>query len=527
VAPTHPIPNLQVVWFKRDLRIYDHRPLSRAAERGPVLPLYIVEPEIVGAEDFSGAHWRFVRPCLAELRRRLADLGQPLVVRSGGAVETFDRLRQIAGSFTLWAHQETGNHLTFDRDVAVRSWARQHGVQVHECRQHGVVRGSLDRDNWARQWRAFMDESETPAPPVLKPVPVRPGRIPTCDDLGLPRGPYEAIQDGGEAAAHRTLDSFLHRRGRKYRREMSSPLTAFRSCSRISPHLCWGTISIRTVRNAALDRQNELSGRSGAEAGDWKKSLSSFESRLHWNGHFIQKLESAPRIEHESFIPAFDAVREDDFDPDRFEAWAAGETGYPLVDACMRALRATGYLNFRMRAMIVSFAAYDLWLDWRRLHPVLARRWIDYEPGIHFSQLQMQSGTTGINALRIYNPTKQARDLDPDGVFIRRWVPELRRLPDTYIHTPWLAPPQVQRRTGCWIGRRYPKPIVKHETAARRARQIIGDVRNEPDVRRQAAEVLEEHGSRRRRSQRRRPKTASRGTRPADGPDGGQQSLGL
>ncbi|PEN14687.1 deoxyribodipyrimidine photolyase [Longibacter salinarum] len=519
------MPNLQVVWFKRDLRTHDHRPLHHAALNGPVLPIYIVEPDIVAADDFSAGHWQFIRSSLSELRRALADLGQPLVVRVGNAVDTFEKLRSDAGPFTLWSHQETGNRATFDRDIDVRRWAATSGIEMHECRQHGVVRGALDRDRWAKQWQAFMDEPETPAPNALQSLPVRPGPIPTLADLDLPRGRFEALQAGGEEAAHRTLQSFLFDRGRRYRREMSSPVTAFQSCSRLSPHLCWGTISIRTVRNAALNRKDELSNRSGRETADWRKSISSFISRLHWNGHFIQKLESAPRIEHESFIPAFDAVRENDFDTERYEAWKAGETGYPLVDACMRALRATGYLNFRMRAMIVSFAAYDLWLDWRSFHDVLARRWIDYEPGIHFSQLQMQSGTTGINALRIYNPTKQARDLDPDGTFIRRWVPELRRVPDTYIHTPWLAPPQVQVRSGCRIGKQYPKPIVRHETAARRARKVIGEVRKRPEVQQQAKQVLDQHGSRRHRSRRKTTQSGVKNHRSHSDTSGQQQTF--
>jgi len=489
-----------------------------------VLPLYIAEPSIMGADDFSDAHWRFVRQCLFELRERLTALGQPLVVRTGEAVDVFEHLRAVVGAFTLWAHQETGNQRTYDRDRAVRGWAAGHGIEVHECRQHGVVRGPLDRDHWAEQWTAFMDEPAAPVPDGLRRLPVRPGPIPTSADLDLERGTYEVLQRGGEAAAHQTLNTFLYERGQNYRREMSSPVTAFEHCSRLSPHLCWGSISIRTVRNAARKRKGELSALPKHVASGWRKSLSSFVSRLHWNGHFIQKLESAPRIEHESFIPAFDAVRDGEFDTERYDAWKAGHTGYPLVDACMRALRATGYLNFRMRALLVSFASYDLWLDWRRFHDVLARRWIDYEPGIHFSQLQMQSGTTGINALRIYNPTKQARELDPDGRFIRRWVPELAGLPDAYLHTPWLTPKQVQQRVGCVISRQYPKPIVHHDTAARRARNTIAEVRKRPDVQRQADAVLDQHGSRRHRRSHSGSKSAR--TKPAQGP-GEQQSLQL
>jgi deoxyribodipyrimidine photo-lyase len=150
--------------------------------------------------------------------------------------------------------------------------------------------------------------------------------------------------------------------------------------------------------------------------------------------------------------------------------------------------------------MIVSFAAYDLWLDWRRLHPFLARHWVDYEPGIHLSQLQMQSGTTGINALRIYNPTKQGLDHDPDGLFIRRWVPELATVPLAYLHRPWLMPRGVQQQADCRLGADYPRPVVRHSAAAAQARARITAVRKRPATQQQVAEVLDQHGSRVRRS---------------------------
>ena len=493
------IPNLQVVWFKRDLRVTDHAPLARAAARGPVLPLYIAEPTVVRASDFSAAHWAFLRECLQELRRALAGRGQPLVIRRGEAVDVFQRLYEATGAFELWAHQETGARHTFDRDRAVRQWAMERGIPVHELRQNGVVRGSHDRDDWSAQWEAWMREPVPPTPEALSPVPVRPGPIPTRAELGLTPGAFESLQTGGEEAAHRTLDSFLTRRGRQYPRQMSSPLTAFESCSRLSPHLAWGTISLRQVQRAIDRRRDKVGALPPTERSDWQRSLSSLESRLRWHDHFTQKLEDEPRIEHESFIPAFDRLREDAHDPEREAAWAAGETGYPLVDACMRALTATGYLNFRMRALLVAFASYDLWLDWRQFHDVLARRWIDYQPGIHYPQLQMQSGTTGINTVRIYNPTKQAREQDPDGTFLRRWLPALQGVPDAYVHTPWLMPANVQRTAGCQIGTDYPAPLVNHDQAAKRARTEIYGLRERPDVQARAQAVLDEHGSRRRR----------------------------
>ena len=203
---------------------------------------------------------------------------------------------------------------------------------------------------------------------------------------------------------------------------MSSPAAGAVHCSRLSPHLAWGTVSIREALQAAEAR---LASLAPDERPAWRGSLASFVGRLHWHCHFIQKLESEPRIEWRTFHPAYEGLR--GTDESRLAAWAEGRTGWPFVDACMRMLRATGWLNFRMRAMVMSVAAYQLWQDWRPTGLELARLFTDYEPGIHWPQAQMQSGTTGINSLRIYNPIKQGLDHDPDGSFIRRWCPELAR----------------------------------------------------------------------------------------------------
>jgi deoxyribodipyrimidine photo-lyase len=167
-----------------------------------------------------------------------------------------------------------------------------------------------------------------------------------------------------------------------------------------------------------------------------------------------------------------------------------------MVDACMRSLRATGWLNFRMRAMLVSFASYHLWLHWRQPGMFLARQFLDYEPGIHWSQMQMQSGTTGINTLRMYSPTKQAKDQDPQGLFIRRWVPELSRVPLPYLAEPWKMDVSVQRIARCSIGVDYPFPIVDDKQAMKVAKDRMYGLRKTAEAREEASGVQARHGSR-------------------------------
>ena len=477
---------LQVVWFKRDLRAADHTPLSDAAAHGPVLPLYIVEPELWRADDASGRQWAFARDSLQKLREGLAAMGQPLVVRVGDAVEVLDELRRAYTLAGLWSHQETGNWASYQRDVRVRQWARTHAIPWAERRQHGVIRGLKTRDGWARAWDRFMAEPAGAPPAALPPLDgLEPGPIPTAGALGLAPDACPDRQAGGRAAATALLDSFLESRGRDYRREMSSPVTAFNACSRLSPHFAFGTLSMREAAQAAWAAHRDAKP-------PWRGSLNSFEGRLHWHCHFMQKLEDAPEIEWRNLHPAADLLdRSDDPSDPHLLAWAKGETGFPFVDACMRALNATGWLNFRMRAMLQAFACYHLWLHWRQSGLVLARTFTDYEAGIHWSQSQMQAGTTGINTTRIYNPVKQGYDQDPDGRFVRSWVPELADLPDAYIHEPWTWP-----NAYTLLGEAYPERIVDHQAAARAARQKLGRMRASADAKQQADQIQQKHGSR-------------------------------
>jgi deoxyribodipyrimidine photo-lyase len=496
------VTRVQVVWFKRDLRVFDHAALAAAARRGPVLPLYIAEPGLWAQPDAAGRHWAFIAECLRELSGDLAALGQPLVVRQGEAIPVLDGLLERLPIGALWSHEETGNGWTYARDRAVGRFLRARGVPWHELPQNGVVRALVSRDRWSRTWEQRMG-APLEAAPALRPLglslgPQGEGAIPTAKDLGLRDDPCPGRQPGGRRAGVEALEGFLMVRGGGYHREMSSPLTAFDSCSRLSSHLAWGSLSMREAVQATRLRRDQFAALPAKERGTWGRALAAFEGRLHWHCHFIQKLESAPRIETENLQRACDGLRDPLPDPRRLAAWGGGRTGFPLVDACMRALAETGWINFRMRAMLVSFSSYQLWQHWREPGLHLARLFTDYEPGIHWSQVQMQSGTTGINTLRIYNPVKQSQEQDPAGAFIRRWVPKLAGVPGALIHQPWRMSLGEQMAAGCLIGEDYPAPIVDHLGAAREARRRLGSVRRTAEARAEGGSIFVQHGSRRR-----------------------------
>lgn len=484
---------VQLVWFKRDLRVEDHAPLTEACKRSKVLCCYIYEPSLIHSPEWDASHGAFLNESLQELESALKRLNIRLYRFHGEVIEILNRLREVVEIETLWSHEETGNGLTYERDKRVKKWCLEQGVPWKEFPQFGVVRRLSSREGWARQWNTFM------AQPLVT-LPQRVESLSTA--LGFEISPYFFPQDlkahrkkGGIRNASATLESFLQERGRFYSKEMSSPNTAWESCSRLSPYLSFGNISIRHVWQAV-----ELQRVEGFTESGWRGSLAAFSSRLRWHCHFIQKLEDEPAIEFENMNRKMDGLRENEFNESFFESWKRGETGYPLVDACMRALQQSGWINFRMRAMLVSFSSYHLWLHWRRPAVFLAKHFLDFEPGIHFSQFQMQSGTTGINSIRIYSPLKQVMDQDPNGSFIKQWIPELEAVPSEYIGEPQKMPVTLQRKTGCLIGKHYPAPIVEHASAYAEAKKRVYAWKAKKEVREASKEVFKKHGSRKRRA---------------------------
>ncbi|WP_430449640.1 deoxyribodipyrimidine photo-lyase/cryptochrome family protein [Rhodophyticola sp.] len=489
-------PALTVVWYKKDLRLEDHEALCVASAAGRVLPLYVVEPDYWALPDTSYRQWGLLRGAVESLRDQIADHGGRLTIHIGAVVDALKEIRSDHGPFRLVAHMETGNAWTFARDKQVHCWCRDHDIAFDEFQQYGIWRGpALDRNKWAKRWDAMMSESIRPVPEKIDWVSFGDEKLLEAKDLGLKHDGIQDLQPPGRAAALKTLESFLYDRGEPYQKAMSSPVTGETACSRLSPHLVAGSLSMREIYQATLKRQAEIAELPKSERGLWPGALKSFIGRLHWHCHFMQKLEAEPEIEWLPMARIYEGLRPPPNDDARLTAFATGHTGYPFVDACMRYLKATGWINFRMRAMLMSFASYNLWLPWQQSGEVLARLFTDYEPGIHWPQTQMQSGETGINAVRIYSPVKQGYDQDPTGDFTRAWVPELAALDGSELQEPWTLdnPPS-----------NYPAPIVDYRETTRDAKQRIYALRRTSEAKSEAAEVFEKHGSRKPRELRER-----------------------
>lgn len=478
---------MQIVWFKRDLRIKDNTALIEATKHGAVLPLYILEPELWQQPDMSCRQYQFLCESLEELKLETEKLGQSLVIRVGEALEVLQDLHDKNTISAIWSHQETWNGWVYKRNLCVKKWIQEKNIIWHELPQNGVIRNLITRNGWSEKWRKRMNQPIVDSPKKLKKIHIKSHIIPEAEKLGLSDGKCYQRQKGGRPEALKLLNSFLSDRGEGYTKEMSSPVTAYESCSRLSPHIAFGTISMREIFYATQTTLNQFTDLKREQKGKWPSAMRSFLGRLRWHCHFIQKLEDDPRIEFENMHSAYNGLREKDFNTDYFTAWQKGNTGYPMIDACMRALIVTGWLNFRMRAMLMSFSSYHLWLHWREPAIYLAKLFTDYEPGIHYSQTQMQSGTTGINSVRIYNPTKQAIDQDPKGIFIRKWIPELANISQENIYTPWQEPDKMKG---------YPMPIIDEKIARKNAANKIYNIRKKNYHKEEASIIYDKHGSR-------------------------------
>lgn len=493
---------INVVWFKRDLRLQDHAPLCAAAESGNVVLLYIIEPELWVQPDSSLRHWHFLHDSLASLDAEiLKNYNGKLIIRMGEAVSVFSSLRQELGNFTLWSHEETGNAWTYRRDLNIKQWCKECATDWHEFPANGMVRRLESRNGWSKIRDARMRESVIKSPSSIKFVSdISSDDLPAKNHMMFGRTLSNTTQKGGRSAAMSVLHSFIDARASRYMLTISKPGVSARYCSRLSTHIAYGTLSVREIETLTKEKIQYLSDDTSDHAKYMSRNLAAFLSRLAWRCHFVQKLEQQPSIETHCMHPAFEGMREPHFREDYFDAWKTGNTGYPLVDACMRSLIENGWINFRMRAMLVSFASYHLWLDWRQTAPYLAQLFTDYEPGIHYSQFQMQSGVTGINAVRMYNPIKQSQDHDPEGKFIRRYVPELVSVSQDFIHEPWLQGE---------LEMDYPKPIVEHIDAIRYARGQLSEFRKKAGFVEQAKGVHQKLGSRNRSRSRAKKKPAA------------------
>jgi deoxyribodipyrimidine photo-lyase len=484
-----------VWWIKRDLRILDNAALSAALVEArsrnlDVLAVWLTEPESLLASEYHPRREKFVMESLSELEPQLRALGVPLFLGEGKAIDLFGALYPKGLKF-VFSHEETGVLWTFRRDSELKEFFSKHGILWFEFPTNGVVRGLRDRGRWQGLFQHRMKCAPLDKPSsvssqidhqshenVFLPtdrVRLIPWQSRNSSILAKEAARAQAQQQrGGESVAHKLLERFLSPEiHRNYVASLSKPADAQYYSSRLSPYLTFGCITTRQIFSALASENVVFESR----------SISAFRSRLAWRCHFVQKLENFPEMENREQNSALIGLRPE-MTQLEYARWQAGETGFPLVDACLRSVHQTGFLNFRMRAMLMSFATHLMWRDWRVPAWDLARAFLDFEAGIHFSQVQMQSAVTGNNQIRIYNPLKQSEENDANSAFIKKWVPELRHVSASDIHSTENLPPS------------YPKPIVDLKQSMAFARSQLFSMIRQPDVRAEAKQVQEKLGSR-------------------------------
>ena len=492
---------VSLVWLRRDLRLADNPALAQAKADGrPILFLFHLDSERLERHDVDGIHIQWELDCLDNLREEIERKGGVVLFRFGQILDSLSELHDRYKIHTIYGNEESGLQWSWNRDKLVAKWCNENGVQLEEFPSNGVIRRLRSRDDWKALRDRRIDSSLVEAPLRIRaPENAQSDEIPHASELGFEVRELQQRPEPGESAAMDTLFSFLDERGRGYRKGMSSPISGEIMCSRLSPYLSTGCISIRQIFYHTKRKQRRIkTNPRSAENRGWSGSLSSFQSRLAWHCHFMQRLEAEATLDEQSMNPELDALLSRPFDEEKFLAWSEGTTGWPFFDACMRYLRATGWINFRMRAMLQSVASYTLWLPWRASGAHLARQFLDYEPGIHWSQIQMQSGVTGINSVRAYSILKQSQDQDPDGEFIKRWVPELSDVPSEHIHEPWLMSDEEQREASCIIGTDYPEPIVDEKVTRKEGISQAYKAKADAEAKRRSKLVYLVHGSRKR-----------------------------
>jgi len=451
-----------IVWLKRDLRTQDHKPFHLATDnKNSLLPIYIFDPEIIIKKDFSQRHFHFIYNSILNINETLKNFNIKVMIFYASTLEVFQYLNDKFEINKVFSYNETNNLIHIKKNNEIKNFFKNKNIPWIQSSKNGVISNIVNRLNWDKKWYAYVNDSliENKFRKQKNLVIENPFIIPDIICKKLQNYPQE-FQLSGETKAWEVLNDFVNKRSQNYSKNISSPLYSRYSCSRISTYLAWGNVSIRQVFKFVKNNDKYNTN---------KRNLNSFLIRLKWNSHFVQKFHVEPRYQNECINRGYEK-----FDRtnkiENLNAWKNASTGFPFVDACMKSLVKTGWLNFRMRAMLVSFLCHHLDTDWRLGTNFLARQFLDYEPGIHYTQFQMQAGTTGINTLRIYNPVKQSQDQDPEGIFIKEWLPELRDLNKDQIHEPWLQNGNEQNLF--FKGNNlYCKPIIDHIESGRQARK--------------------------------------------------------
>ena len=472
-----------LVWFRRDLRAEDHAALHHALlQCQQVHCVFVFDSAILAPLPRKDRRVEFIRESLVELDGRLRALAEHpqagLIVLQGPADSLIPNLAQALGADAVFTHHDD-EPAALARDARVRTQLARRRQALHTYQDHTVFERSelLTRTGspytvftpYKKAWLARIDDARLAPWPVephaarLAPRPAEHCRpVPTLQDLGFEPSDLDLrVLPAGSQGAQQLLQDFA---GRIDRYDQARDFPAVKGPSYLSTHLRFGTVSVRSLARMALERSRQ--GSAGADV--WL-------SELVWRDFYFQILHHHPHVVERSFKPAYDAIAWETGAQAQahFAAWCEGRTGFPLVDAAMAQILRTGYMHNRLRMVVASFLTKDLGIDWRWGERFFAQHLNDYDLAAINGGWQWAS-SSGCDAqpyFRIFHPVTQSRRFDPQGRFIRRYLPGLAALPDAALHAPWEASPLELQAAGVVLGRDYPLPIVDHATARERTLQ--------------------------------------------------------
>jgi deoxyribodipyrimidine photo-lyase len=464
-----------IIILNRNLRLLDNAALYYGSLKSNFIVIYLYDVDYWKANGKSSRQLKFSNDCLEELDEDLKKLNSNVNVFNGSFYDLGKWIETNYNNFSI--HINHCTDVNYFRE-GFNNFKENFKNKITVYDDFGLQLNNFDRDTWSKNWNHIMNSDllGVPKPSNNKDRLNLIGFSDFKNEISCEFSGLSNIQKGGTSKAKELLETFLDQRCKGYRIKMSSPSQSEESCSRLSPHFTYGSISIRQVYQQLNKMLPELNN---------KKDLYSFKKRLYWHCHFVQKLHTEPELEFYSMHRMCDDLRPD-YDDEIIEKWIEGETGFPFLDACMKFLSENGWINFRMRAMIMSFASYNLWQPWQKTSPRLAELFTDYEPGIHISQVQMQSGVTGINLPRIYSISKQSMDQDPDAEWTKNLLPQLNNFDPKLIHNAELNDSYIPQ-------------IVDLKTSAKFARDQVWGIRKSIEFKNEARKVYLKHGSRRRR----------------------------
>lgn len=478
---------MNIVWLKRDLRLQDNEALFNAIQsEGKTLIIYIFEPILLENPHYSKRHFDFIKQSLEDLQSELLPFHTQILIVKGNVIDIFKKLIEILPIKKIFSHLETGLNVTFQRDLQLKKLLKKHSIDWIENSNNGVFRGISNRNTWKDEWTLYMNKSCFKFNPngrtFLKYREIEEFEL-HFDLVDIKTNTSKVFQKGGRKTGLKYLSSFFTTRYLNYSKLISKPELARKSCSRLSPYIAWGNLSVREIYQISITKLKNSSN---------KRALLNFMSRLRWQAHFIQKFEMECSMEFEPINKGFIDL-EQKTNAFYHSSWQNGTTGIPLVDASMRCLNETGYLNFRMRALLVSFYTHNLWQPWKNCAYHLAKMFLDFEPGIHYPQIQMQAGLTGINTIRVYNPIKNALEHDNEGEFVKKWIPELQKLPIQYVFEPWKMTQLEQEMYQFKIGKDYPFPIVDLDKTRKFAIEKLWNQKNKKITKLESKRILKKH----------------------------------